>query len=122
MYSIDTIPLTNYGLIVSAQQGIPDLPGLKEEFFTVFGTEGFQPVKHQGNVLQLDGYIIASGAVDFKDKTDALSALFSAPGIRSLVLTGAAINVVAMNGFKVTQVHIFNNAAFGRFQIELNVV
>lgn len=122
MYSIDTIPLTNYGLIVSQQQGLPDLPRLKEEFFTVFGTEGFQTVKHQGNVLQLSGYIIAENATDFKDKTEALNALFSAPGIRSLILSTSAINVVAFNGFKVPNVYIFSNAAFGRFEMELNIV
>lgn len=122
MYSIDSIPMTDYGLYISNHKGIADLPIPKKQFFTSYFTEGYQITKREGNTLELNGFIIASGLEDLKTKTAALYTLFTATGLRAVELDSAPVNCFAQDGFTVERVKIFDNAAYAVFKIKLVIV
>jgi hypothetical protein len=122
MYTIDTIPFTDYGLLISGHEGQADLLDMKTQFFTIYGKEGYQISKRVGNTLTINGFIIANGLIDFQSKITALQTIFKASGLRSVVLDQDAISCFCTNGFEIDRVHIYPNEAFARFKINLLIV
>lgn len=122
MYTIDTIPFTDYGLLISGHEGQSNLLDMKTQFFTIYGKEGYQISKRVGNTLTINGFIIASGLIDFQSKITALQTLFKASGLRSVVLDQDAISCFCVNGFEIDKVYIYPNEAFARFKINLLIV
>jgi len=122
MYTIDTIPMTTYGLHISKQDGSVHLMDMKEQFYTAYGKQGYQVTKHLPNELQLAGFIMANDFTDFATKTTNLYNLFKASGLRSVVLEASAISCFAKNGFSITNVHVFSNAVYAKFNITLTIV
>ena len=121
MYTIDTIPFENYGLFISSSAGISHLPEMKQQFYTVYGAEGYQITTRTAKTLELNGFIIAEDIADFMSKCDNLRGVFSSQGIRTIVLNNGAINCFAKDGFKVDNVKV-RNQVFAKFEIKLTVV
>lgn len=121
MYTIDTIPMTDYGLYISNNEGPAHLLEPENQFFTIYGAEGYQITKRKANILTLNGFVIGSDLNDFKSKLSALYALFSSAGLRSIVLEASAINCFCVEGFKVSNVRIAGNM-FAAFSINLTIV
>lgn len=121
MYTIDNISLTSYGLHVSNHKGQVDLPEVKEQFYTAYGFEGFQPTKRKGNELELNGFIIANDMSDFIAKCATLRTVFSAAGLRVLSLDNGNLNVFAIDGFTIDNVKV-NGAVYAKFNIKLLIV
>ena len=121
MYTIDTIKFTEYGLHIIDFKGQYDLENPKNQFFTIYGAEGYQITKRTGNSLELNGIILADDLTDFKTKTTALADLFSAPGLRSIILDQGALNCFAVSGFTISKVRILSNM-YGMFKINLLIV
>ncbi|MBD0822652.1 hypothetical protein [Aestuariibaculum marinum] len=122
MYSIDTIPMINYGLHISKQDGQVHLMDPKEEFYTAYGKQGYQITKHKDNKLDLVGFIMAADLADFKTKVSGLYDVFKSSGQRSIELEADPINCFAENGFSITGVYVFSNVVYARFQISLTIV
>lgn len=122
MYTIDTISMTDYGLHISKHDGELHLVDPKDQFFTAYETEGFQVTKRKGNDLLLNGFIIASDLADFKTKTSALYTAISATGTRTIVLSTETINCFALEGYKIDQVRVYDNAVYARFTSKLKIV
>ena len=121
MYTIDTISMRDYGLYISNNDGPAHLLEPENQFFTVYGAEGYQITKRKANILTLNGFIIAADLIDFKSKLSTLYALFSSAGIRTVVLEAAGINCFCEDGFTVTNVRIVENV-YAHFSINLTMV
>lgn len=122
MYTINTIPMTDYGLHISKQDGSVHLLEPKEQFFTAYGKQGYQVTKHKANELDLSGFIVADDLTDFQTKTTALYGVFSGPGIKAVALEASAINCFAKDGYTITKVRVFSNAVYAQFNIKLTIV
>jgi hypothetical protein len=114
--------MADYGLHISTQDGLPNLLEPKEQFFTVYGKEGHQITKRNGNVWELNGFIIAAGLVDFMDKITALNAVFAGFGTRSVELADGPFDCYVEDGSTVSKVYIFGNAAYAHYNIKLRIV
>jgi len=122
MYTIDTIPMTDYGLHIASHEGELHLVDAKDQFFTAYETEGFQITKRKENELLLNGFIIASDLADFKTKTAALYTALSASGTRAIVLNPEALTCFGTEGYTIDKVRVFNNAVYARFKMKLIIV
>lgn len=104
-YTIDAIPFSSFGLYLSKAEALHDLPELKEQFFTKYGSEGYQIVKRKNKTLEFNGFIIGTSLSDFQDKVKALYKLFSSAGTRNVKINGQInIDCFAVNGFTVENV------------------
>jgi hypothetical protein len=121
MYKIDTIPFENYGMYISTHSGQVHLPVPKQQLFTVYGKEGYQITKREANILNLRGFIIANDITDFITKTSDLRALFSASGLRTIVLNNATLNCFAKEGFQIKNVQV-SGKVYAKIQIKLTIV
>lgn len=119
MYAIDGIEFKDYGLYVSDHKGQANLLDPKKQFFTVYGSEGYQISKRKGNILSIFGYIIADDLNDFVSKTSALRTLFSYPGTREIVFDNENLTCFNMGGFKIDRVRMNVSGSYGRFKIQL---
>lgn len=122
MYSIDDIPMTDYGLHISKQDGSLHAMEPKEQFFTIYGKEGYQVTKRKANELNLVGFIMADGLEDFIQKTNELANVFKSPGLRAVALEASPINCFAKDGYQITRVYVFDNAMYAQFNIKLTIV
>lgn len=121
MYTIDTIPFKNYGMYISTHSGQAHLPVPKQQLFTVYGKEGYQITKREANILDLRGFIIANDMSDFITKMSNLRGLFSANGLRVIVLNNAALNCFAKDGFQVKNIQV-SGMVYAKIQIKLTVI
>ena len=119
-YTIDGIPMSSFGLYTSKAEALHDLPELKEQFFTKYGAEGYQIVKRKNNILDSNGFIIASGLTDFQNKIKALYLLFKSSGTRNIKLNDEVyIECFANEGFKVENIYLFDNRVIANYKINL---
>lgn len=121
-YTIDTIPMSNYGLFISDRDGLLNVPDGKEQFFTSYFYEGYQATKRTANELELNGWIVADGKADFEVNALALYNKFKEAGNRSIVLDADPIYCFARQGFTIDKIRIWNALAVGRFKARLTVV
>lgn len=106
-YSIDNISLTSFGLYVSKQKELSNLPEAKTQYFKKYGSVGFQITKRKNNTLKLTGLLIGNDISDFTAKVKSLYKLFSSPGERTFNLANEVeVNGFAVDGFKVTNIHV----------------
>lgn len=120
--AIDNIAFKDYGLYISTSKGLRDLPEVKQQFFTVSGSDGYEITKRKGNVLQIIGYVITDDLADFSAKTTALYALFSATGTREITIDNDTINCFCKDGFQIDKVRVYGTNAYARFKIKLIIV
>lgn len=119
-YTMDGIPLYNYGLYISSSSGAYDLGSLKEQNFTKYGEEGFQIVKHDHSELVLNGYIFASSIEDFKQKVKNLYLAFSDTGLRTINKNNEVIiQCFMVDGFTVSDVFVADTIVTASFNTKL---
>jgi hypothetical protein len=121
-YTIDSIPFASFGLYLSKAEALHDLPELKEQFFTKYGSEGYQIVKRKNNTLEFDGFITGTSLADFQSKIRSLYKIFASPGTRTMNLNGVSIVCFATSGFSVENVFFYNLGLIGKFKMSLIVV
>jgi hypothetical protein len=122
-YTIDSIPFLSFGLYLSKAEALHDLPELKEQQFTKYGSEGYQIVKRKNNTLGFNGFIIGSSLSDFQSKIQALYKIFSSAGTRSIVLNNTTTIVCfATSGFTVDNIILYNQGVIAKFKMSLIVV
>ena len=122
MYKINNKPMTNYGLHISKHDGHIHLFEPKEQFFTVYGKQGYQITKRKANILHLKGFLIADNLADFMAKVAELNTVFSDPGIKAVELDTHTVNCFAEKGSKVTGMYVFTNAVYAKYEIKLTIV
>lgn len=122
-YSIDSIPFLSFGLYLSKAEALHDLPELKEQQFTKYGSEGYQIVKRKNKTLDFNGFIVGSSLADFQSKIQALYKVFSSAGTRSIVLNNEVMVVCfAISGFTVDNIILYNTGMIAKFRISLMVI
>jgi len=121
-YTIDSIPFLSFGLYLSKAEALHDLPELKEQFFTKYGSEGYQIVKRKNNTLEFDGFITGTSLTDFQSKIQALYKVFYSAGTRSIVLNGVTVVCFATSGFTVDNIILYNLGVIARFKMSLIAV
>lgn len=121
-YTIDSIPFLSFGLYLSKAEALHDLPELKEQQFTIYGSEGYQITKRQNKTLDFNGFIIGTSLADFQSKVSALYKLFSSAGTRNIKIADEInVDCFATEGFRVENVH-FNGQVIANFKASLLVV
>jgi len=121
-YEIDSIPFASFGVYVSKPESIFSLPELKEQQFTLYGAEGYQIVKRKAKTLEIDGFISSTSLADFIEKIQALYKVFSSAGLRTINLNNKIlVTCFAIEGFKVSNVIVFNSGVIANFHIILIV-
>lgn len=124
VYLIDGIPFQSLGLYTSDVQNRINIPELKKQNYTSYSKEGFQITKRTANGITFSGFVVGTSLPDFVTKIKSLYAVFSSPGLRTLVLLNDNMSrtVFAKDGFKVTNVIINENIVAADFSISLMVV
>jgi hypothetical protein len=121
-YTFDRIPFSSFGLYLSSKK-IYDLPELKEQFFTQYGSEGYQIVKRENNTLEINACIVESSLSNFKTKVSALYKLFSSASTRLCKLNDEVyIDCFAIDGFSIENIYLLDNTMVGNFNCSLVVV
>jgi hypothetical protein len=119
-YSFDKIPFSYFGIYLSKPESLHDLPELKEQFFTKYGSEGYQIVKRKNKTFDFNGFIIGNSLADFQDKIKALYLLFSSSGTRQVKLNNEIyVECFATEGFKVENIYLYNNMVIANIKISL---
>ncbi len=122
-YTIDKIPFSSFGLYLSKAEALRDLPELKEQFFTKYGSEGYQIVKRRNKTLDFYGFITGTSLSDFQTKIKALYKLFSSSGTRNIKINDQInVDCFATEGFKVSGVYLYNNLVIANFTANLMAV
>lgn len=122
-YTIDSIPFSSFGLYLSKTEALHDLPELKEQQFTKYGSEGWQVVKRKNKDLDINGFIVGSSLSDFQSKVQSLYKVFSSAGTRSIVLnTNTTVVCFAIKGFEIDNVHFYNSGMIANFRMSLIVI
>lgn len=119
-YTIDGIPTYSFGLYINGSDGAYELPSLKEQNFTKYGTEGFQVTRRGHNELSMKGYVFASDMTDFDSKIKALYLAFASSGKRIINKNNEVIvECFAVDGFSVKNVFVANGLVTSEFEIKL---
>ena len=119
-YTIDSIPFASFGLYVTKPGSVFNLPELKDQQFTIYGSEGFQIVKRKTKNLEIDGFIVGSSLADFISKIQALYKVFSSAGTRNMTLNNIiTAECFSTEGFKVSDVIVYTNGVIANFHISL---
>ncbi len=121
MYTIDDIAMQDYGLYISNNEGPAHLLEAENQFFTIYGAEGYQITKRKANVLALNGFVIGINLIDLKAKLTALYTLFSSAGLRSIALESSAIDCFCEEGFTVSNFRA-SGIYFCNISINLTIV
>jgi len=122
-YLIDGNDMLNFGLYISESKAIDNLPELKDQFFTKYGSEGYQITGRKNKTLSLDGFIIGASLTDMNVKIANLTLLFATEGLRAIKLKDHdLISCFATEGFKVGDIVVYNNGIAAKFNIDLIIV
>jgi hypothetical protein len=122
-YTIDRIPFSSFGLYLSKADALHNLPELKEQMFTRYGSEGYQITKRKNKTLEFNGFIAGTSISDFQSKASALYKLFSSSGTRNIKIADEInVDCFATEGFKVSGIYLYNNLMIGNFSANLMAV
>jgi hypothetical protein len=120
LYTIDARTFSSFGLYFLKDDTYSQIQGLKEQYFTKYGAEGYQIAKHKNKIFELNCLIMATGLSDFQSKVKALYLLFKSANLRSIKLNNqVAIDCFATEGFKISDVVIMSDKAYARFNASL---
>lgn len=119
-YTFDSIPFESFGFYTNRGRGYDKLMEFKDQMFTKYGTEGFQPTKRKPTKLNLEGYIVGDSLNEFRQHIKNLYLLFSSPGERGIKLNDEIIATgFAPEGFKITNVIATDTAVVANFAIDI---
>jgi|ERR1035437_1472513 hypothetical protein len=119
-YTIDSIPMTSYGLYYSKGNGMRSLSEIKEQFFTKYGSEGYQMSKRKARSFDIKAVIIATSLTDFQSKAKTLYLAFSSAGMREIIINNEIqIICYAVDGFKIENIYLYDTGVIADFNINL---
>lgn len=119
-YTIDQRTFASFGLYFEGDDNYSQLPGLKDQKFTKYGSEGYQIVKSENRIFELNCLLMASGLVDFTAKIKALYLLFKGANLRNIKINDQVeIDCFAIRGFNISDVVVMSNAVYARFKASL---
>jgi len=119
--TIDSIPMSSFGLYTSEKAGMTDVPAYKEAKPTLDGAEGFFHTGRAAGTFSLEAVLIGSTLSDFQSKVRALYLLFSSSGERQVKLNDEVyITCFADKGFKISDLH-YSASVVAKFKIELMI-
>lgn len=119
-YTIDSIPFSSFGLYLSNSKELHDLPELKEQEYTKYGSEGWQVVKRKNKDLVLNGFIYATSLALFEADIKSLYAKFASEGTRSIKINDTVMVVCfATKGFSVDNILLFDSGTIANFSMNL---
>lgn len=119
-YTIDSIPMSSFGLYFSKGAGLRNLSDLKEQFFTKYGSEGYQMAKRKTRSFDFKAVLMASSLADFQSKVNALYLLFSSAGMRDIIINNEIeITCFAVEGFSIENVLLYDTGMIADFNINL---
>lgn len=122
-YQIDGIPLRSFGFYISKQNGAVELASLQTQYYTKYGSEGFQIVKRNNKELTISGLIIGTSLNDFNSKIKNLYLIFSSSGERYININNLIyVTCFSMDGFAISNVHVLDNLVIGEINIPLKVI
>jgi len=120
---IDSIPFLSFGLYLSKAEALHELAEPKEQYFTKYGAEGYQIVKRKNKTLEIRGFVIGTSLSDFTTKVQALYKAFSSAGTRTIVLdTTTTVTCFAIEGFRISNIILYDTGMIGRFNISLIII
>ena len=118
-YTIDGRPFSSYGLYLSKAEALHDLPEMKEQFFTQYGSEGYKITNRQNKTLDFNGFIIGSSLADFQSKVSALYKCFSSSGTRNIKINNEInIDCFDTEGFIIDNI-LINGEVIANFKASL---
>jgi hypothetical protein len=118
-YTIDGRAFSSYGLYLSKAEALHNLPEMKDQQFTIYGSEGYQITKRQNKTLDFNGFIIGSNLSDFQSKVSALYKCFSSSGTRNIKIRDEInIDCFATEGFIIDNV-LINGEVIANFRASL---
>ena len=121
-YTIDEIPFSSFVLYLSKAEALHNLPELKEQLFTQYGSEGYQITKRKNKTLEFNGFIVGTSLTDFQSKVSALYKLFSSAGTRNIKINDEInVDCFAVEGFTIDNVHFYGQV-IANFQASLMAV
>lgn len=119
-YTIDSIPMSSFGLYYSKGSGMRSLSELKEQLYTKYGAEGYQMTRRKARNFGIHAFVMGSSLSDFQDKIKALYKCFSSAGMRSIIINNEIeIECFAVEGFKASDIHLFNTGMIANFDMNL---
>jgi hypothetical protein len=122
-YTIDSIPMSSFGLYTTDFDNVMDLPETKEQMFTKFGSEGFQMTKRKNGELTINCFLYGASLSEFNLRVKSLYLLFSSTGVRTVKINGELyVTCFADSGFSVTDIHLLSNGMFAKFNMTLKVI
>jgi hypothetical protein len=118
-YTIDGRPFSSYGLYMSKADALNDLPEMKQQIFTQYGSEGYRISKRQNKTLELNGFIIGSSIADFQSKVSALYKCFSSSGTRNIKINNDInADCFLTEGFTIDNI-LYNGEVIANFSASL---
>lgn len=122
MYSLNGIEFKNYGLYISNHKGQANLLNPKNQFFTIYGKEGYEITKRKEKVLSIIGYVIADNLTDFQAKLSALSTVFKSPGTKEIILDNGSLTCLSYTGYTITKLRVYPSGAYCKIKIDLTII
>jgi hypothetical protein len=120
IYTIDSIPLSSFGLTVTKVIGRCSMSDMKQQNFTIWDQEGYQVTGRKAETITINGIIQATDLTTFQYYTNALYKIFMAPNLRKLMLDDyMTIEGFAIDGFNVSAVQRLSTLMIGQFSIQL---
>jgi hypothetical protein len=119
-YTIDLIPMTSFGLYYSKGSGMRSLSELKEQLYTKYGAEGYQMTRRKARNFGIHAFVMGTSLSDFQTKIAALYKCFASAGMRSIIINNEIeIECFSVEGFKVSDIHLFSNGMIANFDMNL---
>jgi hypothetical protein len=119
-YTIDGIRMNLFGLYYSKGGGLRNLPEMKEQFFTKYGSEGYQMAKRKTRSFDFKAILMATSLSDFQTKVKNLYFIFSSAGMRDIIINNEIeIICFAIEGFTIENILLFGGELIADFRISL---
>lgn len=119
-YTIDSVPMTSYGLYYGKGSGFRSLSELKEQLYTKYGAEGYQMTRRTARNFGIHAFVSGSSLSDFQTKILALYKCFSSAGMRSIIINNEIeIDCFAIEGFRISDIHYYSGGVIANFDMNL---
>ena len=119
-YTIDLVPMMSFGLYYGKGSGFRSLSELKEQLYTKYGAEGYQMTRRKARNFGIHAFVSGSTLANFQANISALYKCFSSAGLRSIIINNEIeIECFAIEGFKVTGMHLYNGGMIANFDMNL---
>ncbi len=122
-YLADRMPLKSFGLVVSKTKGRSNQQEFKNEYYSIYGKEGYQINGRKHNEIKIDGFIRANDLAGFQANIKALWKLFTDEGLRKVRLNDyITIESFMTDGFRVDNIKKQSGLMLGEVSLKLIAV